>query len=492
MKRFIPLLLAALCGLGGVAAFAPFNLAPLAVLSLTGLFGLWARHGRTRRSAAGIGFAFGVAHFLGGVHWIFVSLSVYGGMPPPLAAFGTLLFACYLALFPMLVGLLLAWRPWSDRRRWLVLAPLAWVLAEWARGTLLTGFPWLTFGFAHSDTPLAGFAPLLGVYGMTALNALLAGLLVWTMRQHSRPGWLKAGAAAVAVLLVGQGLRGVEWTAPGKPVTVSLLQGNIPQDIKWNPDYAAQSLDTYVRLLDRSHGALRILPETALPMFWHQVPPELHRALAARAQADGARVLLGIPEWRGNEIYHNSALLLDDPHQVYRKEHLVPFGEFLPMRPVMRWLLDILHIPLADFTAGAPNQPLIDVAGQRVAVDICYEDLFGAEIAARAGSATLLVNQSNLAWFGDSIALPQHLQIARLRALETGKPMLRATNTGVTAAIDADGRVLGMLPLFQADVLEVSLQGRTGQTPYTRWRDQWLWGLLPLLLIVMGWRKRPV
>jgi apolipoprotein N-acyltransferase len=289
--------------------------------------------------------------------------------------------------------------------------------------------------------------------------------------------------AVVIIIGTGEALRHVDWTAPaGEPVSAALLQGNIEQEMKFRPERAAAIFDTYARLAEGTQARLVIFPETALPAFLDRIDPAYLARLDAVGKRNDGDLLVGVPYRRARNEYYNSVLTLGaSTRRIYHKVHLVPFGEFVP--PGFRWTLDILSIPLSDFTRGAPDQPPLEAAGQRVAVNVCYEDAFGDEIARRAAGATLLVNVSNVAWFGDSLAPAQHLNIARLRALETGRMHLTATNTGITAAIDRDGRVLERLPQFTEGRLEIAAQGYSGVTPYMRLRD---WPIVLAALLIFA------
>jgi apolipoprotein N-acyltransferase len=281
------------------------------------------------------------------------------------------------------------------------------------------------------------------------------------------------------IAAAGEGLRHVAWTTPqSAPLTVALLQGNIEQSLKFDPRRYARTLETYARLAEQTRARLIVFPETAVPRFLDGVEPAYLQRLDAIARRNQGDLLLGVPTRSSRDEYFNSVITLGtSPVQVYHKVHLVPFGEFAP--PGLAWTLRLVNIPLSDFSSGSARKPL-DVAGQRIAVNICYEDAFGDEIAAQLPEATLLVNVSNVAWFGDSLAPAQHLQIAQLRAIETGRMHLTATNTGITAAIDTDGRVLARLPQFAEGRLEITAQGYAGATPYVLWRD---W---PLVLLCLG------
>ena len=458
-------MIALLAGAATVLAFAPVGFYPLALASLAVLIHLWMR--AAPRACFWSGFAFGLGLFGGGVSWVYVSLSQFGGMPAPLAGLATFLFCAFIALFPAAAGWLQARVPAADGARACLVIPAAWTLFEWLRGWILTGFPWLSAGYAATGWPPEGYAPVLGVYGLSFLTLSLAGML-WALITKKQ---ILLFVVLVAVLGAGQALRAVDWTAPvGEPVRAALLQGNIEQEMKFRPERYARILETYARLAEETSARLIILPETAVPRFYDGVEPGYLARLDAAAKRNGGDLLLGVPYREAQDRYYNSVVTLGTaPRQVYHKVHLVPFGEFVP--PGFGWVLHVLQIPLSDFSRGSPEQAPLAVAGQRVAVNICYEDAFGDEIARSLPEATLLVNVSNVAWFGDSLAPSQHLQIARLRAIETGRMHLTAANSGVTAAIDRDGRVLAQLPQFAAGRLEIAAQGYAGATPYVRLRD---------------------
>lgn len=478
-----------------VAGFAPLEIFALPVLALALLMRLW-RAAASPRAAGALGFAWGLGFFLTGVSWVYVSLHDVGGMAAPLALTATALFCAYLALFPALAGALFRWlivKPTPTDAtagtpiRLALLAAACWTLAEVLRGHLLTGFPWLAIGDSQTPpSPLAGFAPLIGSEGVGFLLVGIAALLAFS--SVTPPRALLALTLSSLVCLAGWQLRSIAWTqATGEPLRVSLLQGNVPQGIKWDPERLNLSLDTYLRLAQAHAADLVVLPETALPLFLDQVPPSVLSRLSSQGEA-----LLGIAVRDGAGGYLNAAVALplepDGSWRGYAKRHLVPFGEFIP--PGFGWFFALVRIPMSDFTAGAAHQPPITLAGQRVAVNICYEDLFGDLLREALPEATLLVNLSNTAWFGRSLAQAQHLQIARLRALETGRPMLRATNTGMTAAIAPDGQVSAMLPPFELGALQVELRGYQGLTPYARWGDSPLLLLTALILALAAWRRQ--
>lgn len=478
--------------LGALATlgFAPLDYAGAAVAGLAGL--LFLVSGTAPRRAFLLGWAYGLGFFMVGVSWVYVSMHDVGGMPAALAALAVFLFAAYLALFPAtatgLAAIIAGPRPTGA----LFVAPACWVVLEWLRGWLFTGFPWLALGYAGTGGPFAPFAPLVGVYGLGWLYAFAAAAVVDFAQRHKVLCWprLHARDAALPLLLVaGTMLSQVEWTvADGSRVKVALLQGNIAQDLKFEAARFESTLATYKRLIEAHPADITVLPETALPRMLHALPREYLDDLRAGAHAAGANLIIGVPRAESSERYFNSAVSLGAaPSQRYDKVHLVPFGEFIPWG--FRWFVDAMKIPLGDFTRGSKTPQPMQLGSQRVAVNICYEDLFGEEIIRQLPEASLLVNISNIAWFGDSLAPHQHLQISRMRALETGRMMLRATNTGMTAVIGADGRVIRQLPPFTEGVLVAEVQGRTGSTPYVH-LGNWPIICACALTLLLAWRRR--
>ena len=487
-RRYV---VALLLGAAGVAAFAPLGGFPVAWLTLGGLYALLGPLADKRgpaRAGALVGGLFGLGGFLAGVSWVFVSLSTFGGMPAPVAAFATLLFCAAMALYPALAGaLFVRLAPPAGWRRALVFAAL-WTLAEWLRGWLLTGFPWLAAGYSQTPpSPLAGFAPLAGVYGVSLFTALTGALLAETLLGGRRRGMrLIAGGALAALLLAGAALSGRGWTTPeGEALRVALLQGNIAQDVKWRPERFEESLRAYYHLMRDNPAQLTVLPETALPVFFSEVPEDYLDALKQLAARNDGDLLFGIVTGDLTQ-YANSAVSLGaSGKQRYDKAHLVPFGEFIP--PGFAWFMDMAHIPMSAFTPGEKTQAPLRIDGHKIAVNICYEDAFGEEIIRALPDATLLLNISNVAWFGDSLAPAQHLQIARMRALETGRMMLRATNTGMTAIIGADGIVQAALPPFTRAALTGEVRAYAGSTPYVRWGN---WPAVTVSLLLLAFARR--
>jgi apolipoprotein N-acyltransferase len=483
-------------GAATVFGFAPFYLFFVTVLTLAALLAML--DGEHAWSAARLGFAWGLGFFLFGVSWVYVSLHDFGAMPAPLAALATLLFCAFLALFPALAAYVHARLALDPGAKFMLIFPATWTLLEWTRGWLFTGFPWLGAGYSQIPlSPLAGYAPVIGIYGVTLATAASAGILahLWRSYRQKQRVSLMFAAAALAIWLAGWGLKAVEWTEPaGEPVTVSLLQGNVPQDLKFREDRLQKTLEDYRALALSSASRLIVFPETALPLFLEHVPQAYLSELAAHARRNGGDLLIGVPERLRDGRYYNTVVSMgSSPAQRYRKVHLVPFGEFIPLRPLLGGIVGALAIPLQDFTRGPEYPQPLEVAGQRIAVNVCYEDAFGEEIIRQLPQATLLVNVSNVAWFGRSIAPQQHLQISQARALETGRYMLRATNTGVTAVIDTRGQVVNAAPEFTQVALTAHVPGYAGATPYVRWGNLAALALCAFLL-VCGWtcgrRKR--
>ncbi len=473
-------------GAATVFGFAPFGLYALPIVSLSLLFVLW-QGAASARSAAATGFAFGLGLFGVGASWVFIALNTFGGMPLPVAAVATAGFCAFLALYPAAAGWLAA--QWTAPGSWqrALAGAAVWTLAEWARSVVFTGFPWLSLGYAAlpdaGGGALAGYAPVGGVFLVTLAVAVVAAALALFVDALAAAARMRAAvllAAMATVLAGGAALARVEWTTQsGRPVAVSLVQGNVTQELKFDPDFRRTTFDLYLGLVDASRGRLVVLPESAFPVFADEVPDSVLRQMRDIVAARNGDALVGMftvdpPLAPGGELrYYNSVLSVGAAQtQLYRKRHLVPFGETIPLEPVVGWFIRrVLSIPLASQASGDPDPPALEVAGQRVAVNICYEDAFGAEIRPQAGGATLLVNVTNDAWYGRSLAARQHNQIAAMRALETGRPLLRATNTGITSAIGHDGHEIARLPWFTRGVLEVEITGRTGMTPYVRWGD---------------------
>jgi apolipoprotein N-acyltransferase len=439
--------------------------------------------------AAALGWGYATGWVAAGVWWLFVSMHRYGGVSAPLAALAVLALSAFLALYlAAACAAFVRWRSGRPALDALFFAAL-WLLAELARGWLFTGFPWLAAGYAQVDSPLAALAPWVGVYGIGAVLAWWAAALAALPATRGR-AW--GGAVAGGVLLVAAAALGPgQHTQPAGRIGVTLIQTNIAQDEKFAAERLPQTLAELARELLAAPPGLVVAPETAVPLLPFQLEgmaPGYWDGLRAHFAQPGRAALVGLPLGDYERGYTNSVMGLSDDPGGYRydKVHLVPFGEFIPTG--FRWFTDAMGIPLGDFTRGVPNPPSFAFAGQRIAPNICYEDLFGEELARRfadaALSPTILANLSNIGWFGQTVAIPQHLNISRLRALEFQRPMLRATNTGATAIVDHQGQVQAMLAPHTRGRLEGQVEGRSGLTPYAAWTARF--GHVPLALLALG------
>ncbi|HYE37853.1 apolipoprotein N-acyltransferase [Methylocaldum sp.] len=483
-------ILALLGGLLLPLAFAPFNYPVLAVAALLLLFAGWLNV--LPRRAFLRGYLFGLGQYGLGVSWVYVSMHDYGGASLFEAAALTFVFTAFLALYPALAGWLSV-RFFGGGRiyKLLVVFPAVWILVEWFRGWFLTGFPWLQIGYSQTDTPLAAYGPILGVYGIGWSLAFVAGGILAAFHSARKPRMIVA-VAIISVLGLGGVLSGVSWTQPaGEPFKVTLLQGNVPQNMKWQPEFQRATLQMYTEMTRQSWDSrLIVWPETAIPAFYHQVKDTFLADLEAEAKASGTDLLIGVPFYdQVQDRYFNAVVALGKSPGVYFKRHLVPFGEYLPLRPVLGFVLDILEIPLSDFASGNGGQTPLVAAGHPLVASICYEDIFGQESLAGLPQAAYLVNVTNDAWFGDSIAPHQHVQMAKMRALETGRYMLRATNTGVTAIISPKGEITVAAPLFQRAQATGTITPIAGSTPYALWGDWPVVIALGLGLSLAAWHR---
>ena len=449
-------------------AFAPFNWWPLGILGTAYLFALW--HNAAPRRAALSGLLFTSGTFLAGTYWLYHSVYQIGHAPIALTIFVIVAIAGVMGGYTALLGYVIArWVRVQGAFRWLVVLPAGIAVLEWFRGWFLSGFPWLALGYTQTDAPLAGFAPLLGVYGVTFAVALTAGAVV-ALLFGSANARVIAGSTLAALWIFGFVLWGREWTQPtGQPVTVAIVQGAVPQEMKWDQAQFEATLELYRSLTAPHLGAnIIVWPESALAAPVHMLGGFLGPQWDAAKRSGSTLVLGQLRRDPRREIYYNAVLALGDEPQWYAKRRLVPLSEFFPVPEFVRDWLQGMDLPYSGFEAGGDSQPALDAAGQKLGITICYEDAYASDQLAVLKSATLLVNVTNDAWFGDSTAAHQHLQISRMRALEAGRTMLRAANDGISAIIGPDGRVTSTLPRFQPGVLTGSVQPRAGLTPYAR------------------------
>ena len=498
MRVLIPLL----AGFALPLSFAPYGLWPIALLSLAALFDAW--RDATPKVAAVRGYLFGIGMFGHGISWIQVSIHKFG---LPLYSFSvttTALFVLFMALYPALAGWLVRRLPARDEAaRLLLVMPAVWTVVECVRGAFLSGFPWLVVGYGQVASWFRGYVPLAGAYGASLAVAFVAAALALTVRMVLRGGAVGQDApgrvpalAIVAVLALpaaGLLLARIEWTTSlGGPVSVALVQGAVPQAVKWRREYREPTLRLYAQLSEPHWGkSIVIWPESALPAFPQEIDGFL-TDIAQRARAAGTAFMVGIPTGDSRGAYYNSLLMLGAGEGRYDKHHLVPFGEYLPFDAQLRPLLNFLAIPMSSFAAGEEVQAPLVAGDLRIGASICYEDAYAGEVRKALPAANVLVNVSDDAWFGDSLAPHQHLEIAQVRALESGRPLLRATNTGISAIIDHRGRMLARSPQFEPYVLSGEADARIGETPFVRYGHWPLYTACALLLALalVGARRR--
>ncbi len=492
----LSLLLAAASGaLTAYLSFAPIGWWVFAFIGM-GALAYLVRGAKTSRSSALIGFVFGLAYFVAGVSWVRISMNEFGGMPLPMAWFAAVLFCAYLAIFPMLACAFTAWARPKSLYFFAFVFACTWAFAEYLRAHLFTGFEWLSIGATQAPAGISLGAQLFGIFGCSFLIVFLSVLALEFLRGVSKkiartndPTDDSAGVSAlafgaacsIAPIIVLTFIGPVDFVSSTTNATrISLLQGNIEQSLKWDPARFQTTLETYEKLIREAKGELIILPETAIPTLLHRVPPEYIERLQSIAKAKNANLLIGVPI-EERDRYYNAAISLGvEPPQQYRKVHLVPFGEFMPLKVVLGWFYRNLQIPMSDFARGDADQAPIKLNGQTLGMSICYEDAFARDVHRTLPDATLLVNISNDAWFGRSAAAEQHLQLAQMRAIEQARPMVRANNTGITAVIDAKGRVTDRIEPWKTGILEATVQGAKGYTPYM------VWGDLPILIICLA------
>ena len=471
-------------GLALAAAFAPADLAVLSIACPALLILLW--QDVRPREAAWRGAFFTGGTFLAGTYWLYHSVHEIGHAPLPVAILLMLGLVAIMGAYSAALGWLVArYAPREGPARWMLLVPAGWILVEWLRGWLLSGFPWLSLGYAHLDSPLRGYAALLGVYGVGLAAAVSAGAVL-TLFLGNRASRVVAVSALAVIWGAGAGLTRVEWTEPrDSALSVALVQGAVPQTMKWEAGQRERTERLYLGLSRPHFGVdLVVWPEASIPALAADLGDFL-AAVRTEASAAGTALIMGLlrndPE---TDAYYN-AMVAWNPEQPgieqwYAKRRLVPFGEFFPVPAAVRSWLKLMSLPYSDFERGSDRQKALAVAGERLAPTICYEDAYGTDQRRIVRDSTILVNVSNDAWFGDSTAPHQHLDISRMRAIEAARPTLRVTNDGITALIGHDGRVLDKLPQFQPGVLTGSVTPRTGLTPYLRL------GNLPVLALALA------
>jgi apolipoprotein N-acyltransferase len=473
-------------------AFAPLQWWPLAILCPAVLILAW--QGANPREAARLGFLFNAGTFAAGTYWLYVAIHTMGQAPVWIAVLLMAGLVGIMAAYHALLGYAVArWLPPTGLLRWLVAVPAAWVFVEWWRGWFLTGFAWLSLGYTQTDTWLARLAPVVGVYGISALLLVCAGAVVVFILGSNRERAV-AGAVFAVPWIAAAALLNVEWTREsGKPVTVAIVQGAISQDMKWLDENRETILRTYRELTESAIGTrLIVWPEAALPQLANDLVDYL-RALYRDASANGSGLVLGTVRASDDfKDYYNSVLAMDEKVQWYDKNHLVPFSEVVPVPDFVRKYLQLMRLPYADFTRGGDNQPALHAGGLKLAATVCYEDAYGSSQLAVLREADALVNVTNDAWFGHGSARHQHLQISRMRAIEANRFMLRAANDGISAVIGPRGEIVAEAPGFTPYVLKSNVTPRTGLPPYAYVGNWLVIGLASLALVLTAWRNRRI
>lgn len=459
-------------------SLAPFNLSPLSIISLMGLIHLW--HNANARSAALSGWCFGLGMYGFGVSWIYVSIHDFAYTPAFASAVTTLSFVASLALLTALQGFF--YSRFNLHRHPLLSFSALWVLFEWLRSWFLTGFPWLYVGYGMIDTPFSSLAPIFGVFGLS-FAACLSASLIYIINGNNKKTRVQAAVALAAFISTCLVINFITWVepSPAPPLKVALIQGNIPQETKWAFDQQPVIMGLYRdKTLQSWDKDLIIWPEAAIPAYLHEIPRYLNN-LSREAKTSQTTLITGIPYLETDDdnhiTYFNSVIALGAGTGIYHKQKLVPFGEYIPFQDQIRGLLPFLDIPMSSFTPGSKDQNNLSANQLNIAPFICYEILYPDFVASRSQDTDVLITISNDAWFGRSTGPDQHFEMARMRALELGKPLLRSTNNGITAHIDHKGKVVVKAPSYEVFTLNSEVSLTTGKTPFSSW------GSMPMIVI---------
>ncbi len=483
-------LFALILGIFLTLSFAPYYVFPLAIFAPMGLFFLWLY--ASPLAAFSLGWLFGIGFFGSGVYWVFHSIHVFGGIPNFPAGFITALFIAILALFPALTGFIInkyfsSPSPKTIPIKLIIAMPTIWVCSEWIRSWIFTGFPWLFIGYSQSISPLSGFAPIWGVYGVSLLTLITSGLIANAIlqlyTQHFRSTYVSL-FCVIIIWILGAIFNLIPWTtASGPKIPISLVQGNIPQALKWSPEHLQLSLDTYADLTRPLWGKSKIIiwPEAAIPMTLQDSSTYIDY-MDTRARASHSYLILGIPVQTVDEKgYYNSIIVLGEKRQIYLKRRLVPFGEFIPSLSILSRLFDMLNIPMSNMVPGKFDQFPLVIENTKILPSICYEIAFPELINLNDTDIGILLTITNDAWFGRSSAQAQHLQMAAMRAQEFRRPLIFVSNDGITAILDSYGKIDAAAPQYQAYVLNGVVQARIGKTPWMVLKTDCV-----LLILILG------
>ncbi len=464
-KLFLKRLFALLSGGLIPFSFSPFDLYFISIFSLIIIFYLWSKT-ETARESFILGYLFGFAMFGVGINWLHISIDLFGGVNLFFALFFTYLFIAFISLYPALTGYMVVK---YFKSKFFIFIPILWVVFEWAKGWVLTGFPWLNIGTSQTNSILVNFAPIIGDYGVSFIVCIVATAAIKIFSYSKKERFISA-SLLIIIFITSLSLNKVKWTEDtGKVLNVALVQGAIPQEIKWRPDQEKKSFNIYTELSESFWlSDLIIWPETAI-VSKYNLANNFIKKISKKRQGSSALFMTGIvKESTSSDAYFNSIMLIDTEHRFYNKHHLVPFGEYLPFREILYHPLRLFNISISNFSPGKYTEKNFETDKGNFGMSICYEDAYGDEIRRSMPEANILVNVSNDAWFGNSIAPHQHLQIARMRAIENGRYFLRATNNGISAIIDNKGKVISHSPQFEKHVLNSNVKLFTGDTPYSK------------------------
>jgi apolipoprotein N-acyltransferase len=482
-------LIACLLGVMATFAFAPYEIYPLAILAPAGLFGLIYRANPIQASA--LGFKFGLGYFGAGVYWLFISIHTFGDVPAIGAGALTAALVAILSIYPALVCYVSnKYFPINQTERMNYAFPALWVFSEWFRGVLFTGFPWLFIGYSQTNSPLSGFAPIFGVYGVSTAALLCSVLMTYAAinyRAKQFQSMYKHIFAFLLIWIAGAALSLIPWTHhASKSVAVSMVQGNIPQSLKWDPDNIKLSFDRYEEMTTPllKKDSIIIWPEAAIPMPL-QYAEDFIQMMDQKARDAGAHILLGIPmQDEDKDGYYNALISVGNDKHLYAKRLLVPFGEYIPLQKYTANLFKIINIPMPNTVPGKKPLAAMEIGGIKFLPAICYEVTFPDLMRSNDPEIGVLLTVTNDAWYGNSNAQAQHLQIAAMRASEMRRPALFASNDGITAVINPDGRIVAAAPQHETTVLNATVQPTLGMTPWMRnGADPLLVMLIAMLII---------
>ena len=462
-------------------SFSPFDFYFLSIISLIVIFYLWSKT-ETARESFLLGYLFGFAMFGIGINWLHISINLFGDVNLFFALFFTYTFIAFISLYPALTGYLAVK---YFRSNFFIFTPILWVLFEWAKGWILTGFPWLNIGTSQTNSILVNFAPIIGDYGVSFITCIFAAAAIKIFSCYKKEKFLSV-ILIIIIPLTSLFLNKVNWTEDtGRFLNVALVQASIPQEIKWQPGQDEISFNIYTELSQPFWSSdLIIWPETAISSKYHQANNFISK-INKKRQGGNAFFMTGIiKEDIDSRIYFNSILLIDNKHHFYNKHHLVPFGEYLPFEKILYYPVHLFNIPISNFSSGEYNEKNFETSKGNFGMSICYEDAFANEVRRSLPEANILINVSNDAWFGNSMAPHQHLQIARMRAIENGRYFLRATNNGISAIIDNKGKIISRSPQFEKHVLNSNVALFAGTSPFSKYGNTPLLAFFTLLILI--------